>query len=94
MKVKCPEFCGAVIAQVADEIGGTAATSYLPPNYSGRCAVLSQSSFDTIAILPNGLEAFRVAAYAITPDGGFGSVEIQPSLECETHKSFMDWFGS
>ncbi len=93
MKVECPEFYGAVIAQVADEIGGTAATSYLPPNYSGRCAVLSQSSFETIAILPNGLEAFRVAAYAITPDGGFGSVEIQPSLECETHKSFMDWFG-
>ncbi|MBW4979918.1 hypothetical protein ABWH88_09560 [Marinobacter adhaerens] len=82
---------GIVIAQTAVEIGGDMATSYLPVGYSGRCAIVADSDSKVIAVLSSGIEAFRVAAYAITPDGGYGSVNIQPTELGETHESLLDW---
>jgi len=82
---------GTVIAQVADQIGGEAATSYLPAGYTGHCAIVAESNSDVIAVLSSGIEAFRVAAYAITPDGGYGSVSIHPTQLDETHESLLDW---
>ena len=81
---------GIVIAQVADQIGGETATSYLPAGYTGRCAIVAESNSDVIAVLSSGMEAFRLAAYAITPDGGYGSVSIQPTDLDETHESLLD----
>lgn len=82
---------GIVIAQIADQIGGDLATSFLPEGYSGHCAIVTESTSDVIAVLSSGIEAFRVAAYAITPDGGYGSVGIHPTQEDETHTSLLDW---
>lgn len=85
---------GIVIAQVADQIGGDTAKSYLPSGYSGRCAIVTESGSDVIAVLSNGIEALRVAAYAITPDGGYGSVGIHPTQKDETHSSLLDWIAA
>ena len=82
---------GIVIAQVADQIGGEVATSYLHPGYIGHCAIVAESNSDVIAVLSNGIEAFRVAAYAITPNGGYGSVSIHPTHLDQTHESLLDW---
>ncbi|MCD1649701.1 hypothetical protein [Marinobacter adhaerens] len=82
---------GTVIAQVADQIGGEVATSYLPAGYTGHCTIVAESTSDAIAVLSSGIEAFRVAAYAITPDGSYGSVSIHPTQLDETHESFLDW---
>lgn len=85
------QISGIVIAQVADQIGGDVATSYLPAGYTGHCAIVAESNSDVIAVLSSGIEAFRVAAYAITPDGGYGSVSIHPTQLDETHESLLDW---
>ena len=82
---------GIVIAQTAVEIGGDMATSYLPVGYSGRCAIVTESDAKVIAVLSSGIEAFRIAAYAITPDGGYGSVRIYPTQEEQTHASLCEW---
>ena len=44
-----------------------------------------------IAVLSSGIEAFRLAAYAITPHGGYGSVSIHPTQLDETHESLLEW---
>lgn len=87
----CSQSEGTVIAQIASEIGGDAAISYLPHGYSGRCAIVTESAANIIGVLPDPLQAFRVAAYAIAPAGGYGSVGILPTLDRETHQSLREW---
>ena len=81
-----------IIAQLALEVGEHTAESNMPRDYVGACAVVSASDGKrVIAVLPSQTEASRVAAYAITPDGGFGSVFVRVSDAVCTHESFVDW---
>lgn len=75
------------------QLGGHQAFSDVPDDYEGVCAVQATcGSGELIAVLPNITEASRVAAYAITPDGGWCSVQVSaaPGMEV-THNSFMEW---
>ncbi|MCP5213373.1 MAG: hypothetical protein H6998_20845 [Hahellaceae bacterium] len=80
-----------IIAQTADAIGGDNAVSRVNEAYTGGCEVVTCND-ETIAILPNYIEARAVAAYAITSDGGYGSVIVveAPGKQI-THSSFNDW---
>jgi hypothetical protein len=70
-----------LLSKTADEIGGDVAISYVDKNYTGNCRVIKMDgSGDCVAILPNFVEAHRVACYSITPDGGYGSVEVSPTV--------------
>lgn len=81
-----------VIAANAPAVGADAAISSVPEDYQGACAVVEASSgIRVIAVLPNKAEAFSVARYAITPDGGYGSVYVDASNEAVTHSSFEEW---
>jgi len=44
-----------------------------------------------LAVLSSGMEAVRIAAYAITPDGGYSDVSVHPSSLEPTHSSFCNW---
>ena len=82
-----------LIAEGALQLGGHQAFSDLPNDHEGACAVLDACGSDKlIAVLPNITEARRVAAYAITPDGGWCSVQVSaaPGIAV-THNSFMEW---
>jgi hypothetical protein len=74
------------------EIGGEQAIARVDEDFDQPCSVISQND-DLIATLPNAREAYRVARFAIRPEGGFGSVTVEKATtdEC-THQSFDDWF--
>lgn len=81
-----------VIAENAPEIGADTATSLVPANYQGPCAVVEASGRGlAVAVLPSSVEAYRVARYAITPDGGYGSVMVEMTERCITDQNFEDW---
>lgn len=87
--IKSGTDTGVVIAQISEQLGGMQALSYVPPGYVGNCAVMSGS--ETLAVLSSGMEAVRIAAYAITPDGGYSDVSVHPSSLEPTHSSFCNW---
>ena len=72
------------------QIGGDDAVSYLEDAYDGITEVITMSG-KLVAVLPSPGEAKKVASYAITPDGGYGSVVIHSSSKDITHQSFDDW---
>jgi len=73
-------------------IGGDVATEAVPDGYTGACAVVPASDSDNvIAVLPSLNEARRVARYAKTPDGGYGSVVIEATRQPVTHETLEDW---
>jgi len=81
-----------IIARNSNHIGGDEAISRISVNYSGNCEVIDLNN-QSIAVLPVYTEAKKVAAYSITPDGGFGSVEvIESSDKKSTHETFIEWF--
>ena len=45
----------------------------------------------TIAVLADHNEARRIAAYAITPDGGYCSVVVRATSAPVTHKDLESW---
>jgi hypothetical protein len=84
-----------ILAEAPWEIGGHQENSYIKEGYIGRCEIKIENDPDTIlAVLPNLNEAIAVARYAITPDGGYGSVEVHPSEIDITHSDFMDWLSN
>ena len=84
-----------LIASGPLEIGGETVYSSVPLAYCGLCAVVDGGVREkVVAVLPSYTEARRVALYAITPDGGFGSVEIKPTASEPTHCTFYDWLES
>lgn len=81
-----------IIIEEPQQIGGHTVSSYLPEAYDGACRIVSSNS-ESIAVLPNTLEAYKVAGFAITPNGGYGSVDIEPALiDDVTVKTFDEWF--
>lgn len=83
---------GKVLARNAPEIGADTAISRVPNGYHGACAVIEDSGTDhVIAVLPTESVANSVANYAITPDGGYGSVIVEPSTAPITHRTFDEW---
>lgn len=84
---------GHVVAMATIVFGGETIESFLPDNYEGAVKVASASDCGeaVIAVLPNFAEAWRVAAYAMSPDGGYGSVELHAvSMDQVTHADFFD----
>ncbi len=81
-----------LLAKNPEQIGGDTATSYVREGYVGTCEIKTENDC-SVAILPTLKEAVSVACYAITPDGGYGSVEVHPSTLAITHSDFMDWLG-
>ncbi len=79
-----------------NELGAGTATSEVAIGYSGKCEVKEKYSDKTIAVLPNSIEAEKVAGYACTPDGGFGSIIVTASKEKDalTHNSYEEWMSS
>ncbi|MGX1201015.1 hypothetical protein [Marinobacter sp. MBR-105] len=74
------------------EIGADTAVSHVPTDYEGPCAVVqSQSSANVIAVLPSVMEASRVAGYAISPSGGYGSVYVEPTDLAVTCLALEEW---
>lgn len=71
---------------------GTAITDQLE-EYEGIVQVVSQSDGEVIAVMPNAEEGFKVANFAITPIGGFGSVDVLPAASdmAVTELNFMAW---
>lgn len=82
-----------VIGSSPIEIGGVTAVSMLPHGYEGACRVfLDNPDEHTIAVVPSSAESFRIARYAIGPDGYSAGVCIAPALQSEiTHQTFIDW---
>lgn len=82
-----------MLRQEPDEIGAHSAVTDVPEEYSGSCALFSSSGRDqVIAVFPCSEDAFRAARYAITPDGGYGSVYVSAAPGAKpTHESFDDW---
>lgn len=80
-----------VIADTPLEIGGERAIANIDESFALPCSVFCRNG-DLVVTLPNAKEAYRVARYAIRPDGGFGSVSVQASTDGRcTHQSFEDW---
>lgn len=81
------------ICQMPDEIGGHVAVSDVPENYDGTCIVYEDNGSDRmIAVMPSYEEARRVAHYAVSVDGGFGSVRVSAAPGVTpTHGNFNDW---
>tara|TARA_Y100001933_G_scaffold264813_1_gene332787 strand:+ start:6388 stop:6642 length:255 start_codon:yes stop_codon:yes gene_type:complete len=74
------------------EIGADTAVSHVPTDYKGPCAVVqSQTSANVIAVLPSVMEANRVARYAISPSGGYGSVYVEPTDLAVTCLTLEAW---
>lgn len=75
------------------EIGGDTAISDLPEEYKGKVQVVRDGDVDVIAVMPNVESGLSVARYAITPNGGFGSVFVLPApAEMQvTENNFMEW---
>lgn len=86
-------FMLEIISEGPPQFGSSMAYSDAPEDYEGVCAVRDAGGSDKlIAVLPNISEARRVAAYAITPDGGWCFVQVSaaPGMAV-THNSFMEW---
>jgi hypothetical protein len=83
-----------VIARGPVEIGGEVVTSSVPDGHKGPYEIVSESGGHSVAVLQDWSQARRVACYAITQDGGFGSVEIRTTDELSTHDTFEDWLGA
>lgn len=83
----------SVIGSSPIEIGGAIAVSMLPHGYEGACRVVLDSPEEhTIAVVPSPAESFRIARYAIGPDGYSTGACIVPASHSEiTHQSFLDW---
>ena len=82
----------SVIFQTALELGAHTVESCIPADYTGACSVIAASDgTSVIAVLPSLAEANRVAKYATSPDGGFGSVYIKQTDGACTHLSVQDW---
>ncbi|KKN29098.1 hypothetical protein LCGC14_0847660 [marine sediment metagenome] len=83
----------SVIGRSPLEIGGAQAVSKLPHGYEGACRVfLDNPDEHTIAVVPSPAESFRIARYAIGPDGHSTGVCIVPAPHSDiTHQTFLDW---
>lgn len=74
-------------------VGGHMVTTDLSDSYDGLCAVVSASSSPggVIAVAERDV-AFRIAYYAVSPDGGYGAVHV---TDCNnqkiTCKNFLDF---
>lgn len=73
------------------EIGGEEVTTVLATDYLGPSKVVDQHE-NVICAFADFNEAKNAAIYATTPDGGYGSVEIQAcSIDEVTHEKWSDW---
>lgn len=81
-----------IIAENPPEIGGDTASSMVRSTYHGACAVIEASGTErVIAVLSSGVEAYRLARYAITPAGGYGSVVVEETDQAVTHPNLESW---
>lgn len=79
-----------IVARTDDEINSCCAIVHYDDSYAGRVCVIRLD--EVVAVLPNPIEALKVAAFAITPNGGFGSVALLAAEnEFPTHDSFVQW---
>ncbi len=84
-----------VVAQNAEQLGGDTATTELPEDYVGNCALVTQefSGRKVHAVFPSLEQACFAAGFAINPMmGGYGSVTIEAASHIPiTHLSWDDW---
>ncbi|WP_286241118.1 hypothetical protein [Neptuniibacter halophilus] len=65
-----------VIAREPEQVGGHTAVSKVSDGYDDTCVILSVNG-DYITSTPDYRVARQIAGYAITPNGGYGSVVIE-----------------
>lgn len=81
-----------IIGEAPSELGGHTAISQVPGTYKGVCSVIEASgSGRIVAVLSSFAEACRVARYAISAEGGYGSVIVDKSNLPVTHSTFDAW---
>lgn len=80
-----------IIHEGAMELGGERVVSYLPEDYSGPCSITCSGNGKLIGVAVDPEVALRIGRYATTPDGGFGSVHLEPSSETPGYHSFTDF---
>lgn len=83
-----------LLAQAPDAIGGNIAIGCHPSDHNGSFEVVAESNDQSIAVCPGFDEAARVARYAITPDGGYGSVSVVATDRGVTCNSLEEFIGS
>lgn len=84
-----PEPHQTVIATTPLEIGGEQSVSVLPDGYEGLCQIEGDDRI--LAVVPDTTQGFRIARYAITPDGGYTDVRVAPSDRAPTHWTLEHW---
>lgn len=82
---------GRIIHEGPMELGGERVESYLPDDYSGPCAITCAGNGELIGVAADPEVALRIGRYATTPDGGFGSVHLEPSSEKPDYQSLTDF---
>ncbi len=81
----------SLIAESQWQVGAETAVSTLSKGYVGPCRIITVND-ELVAVMPNKKEAFKVAQYAMSPGGGFGSVIVEEGSEQEiTHLSIEGW---
>jgi hypothetical protein len=83
---------GKIYKQGDLEVGGEVVQTFIQDGYEGACSVFSFSSDELIACVSSVSEAYKIACYAISPDGGYGSVVVKPCKASKvTHNNFYEW---
>lgn len=82
-----------IIHQEPIQIGGHTVTANVPDDYKGPSAIFCETNnMKILCAFPTYTEAMIAARYASTPDGGYGSVVIEPCCADQiTHAEFIDW---
>lgn len=84
---------GIVFATGPWEAGGETATSLIPSDYTGPCAVIPCSGTNKIGIFRTTVEAMQAARVAIQPDGGYGSVKVECADSTDVnYETWEDWY--
>lgn len=82
---------GRILHEGPMELGGERVVSYLPDDYSGPCAITCAGNGELIGVAADPEVALRIGRYATTPDGGFGSVDLEPSSKTPDYQSLSDF---
>jgi len=79
-----------VISKTHDCIGGEVAITNLPVSFKGKVEVVSLNG-ESIAVTKNMALGSKISSYAITPDGGYGSVRIIKTKKKINVNNFEEW---
>lgn len=83
-----------IIYQADPRFGGHLVYCSADDSYEGPFEIVATDSFDDshLGILPTRKEAFAVARYSVSPDGGYSEVTVIPAPDCSpTDLTLEDW---